>query len=226
MRSYINTSKPGYYSYFVMMLIVALITTLAFLSKIYRFIDDNNKTIDNNIFNDNNMTNIATRENQERSKNDNQASRIDLSNGKEYKSFFYIHTPKTGTSLYTVLRNRLSSCEVKDFTCLNQYGGGLYAAQSNDGETHFPFTVESMGWSNNTSEEINQMHNCHNTLNCKIGSYHCPFARCHARQNKVTMYREPHKWYKSYFDWIWLSTFGSLKHKKIPGWYNIVLDHN
>jgi hypothetical protein len=55
---------------------------------------------------------------------------IDLSNGKEYDSFFYIHTPKTGTSMYTVLRNRLSSCKVKDFSCLDILGGGIYPSQS------------------------------------------------------------------------------------------------
>ena len=121
-----------------------------------------------------------------------------------YDSFFYIHVPRTGTSLYTLLRNYLPSCTVKDFTCLNYRGGGLLADQALDSKDHFPFTAKSL----NLHDDAESVNNCDGALNCNITSLHyCPYANgmCRRRKNKVTMFREPHRWFSSYFDWLWIS---------------------
>ena len=119
---------------------------------------------------------------------------------EDIDSFFYIHTPKTGTSLYTVLRNRLKSCKVKDFTCFGVSGGGMWGAQSKDGKDHFPYSAKSLGIKDGEREA-----SCGKTLNCPSHSgtpYHCQYSNpiCQKQRNKVTMFRDPQKWFKSLLD--------------------------
>lgn len=121
-------------------------------------------------------------------------------------SLFYIHSPKTGTSLLTAIRNFIPSCPVKDFTCLSEQGGGFPARMAADGNAHYP--VE-----NNTNfrglplESIESIVNCSGAMvNCQENFYHCPYWRCMNKTNKVTMFRDPHKWFSSYLDWQWLYT--------------------
>mmetsp|Transcript_64016 Transcript_64016/g.95009 ORF Transcript_64016/g.95009 Transcript_64016/m.95009 type:complete len:376 (+) Transcript_64016:29-1156(+) len=131
------------------------------------------------------------------------ATAAKISNKTEMKidSFFYVHIPKTGTSLYTVLRNRLESCRVKDFTCVGVWGGGLWGSMSKDGKDHYPYSKKSLG--------IGGMEvTCGNTLNCPPSgpSFHCQYSRpeCREQRNKVTMFRHPQKWFRSLFEWLWV----------------------
>jgi len=129
-------------------------------------------------------------------------------------SFYFIHTPKTGTSLYLTLRNRLASCPVKDFTCLDYRGGGLYHTLTEDGSNLFPFTKSSLNLTIETREDLVAIENCRGTLNCKpdnLRDYHCPFLKCRHQRNKVTMIRNPYEWYPSYFRWIWTNFYSSGK---------------
>ena len=128
------------------------------------------------------------------------AAAVVVSNKTEMNisSFYYIHVPKTGTSLFTLLRNRLESCEVKDFTCVGVFGGGIWGPQSKDGKKHYPYSKESLGIGDSAVT-------CGNTLNCPPhGEYHCPYSKCRKEMNKVTMFRDPQKWFKSFFEWMWV----------------------
>ena len=138
----------------------------------------------------------------------NQNNNSESNREVEIDSFFYIHAPKTGTSLFTVLRNRLKSCEVKDFTCFGYDGGGVWSNMARDGKVHYPFDAKRMGLgrSRKTSAKVGT---CENTLNCPPyrALFHCPYATeaCRRQRNKVTMFRDPHKWFRSAFEWFWLS---------------------
>lgn len=130
----------------------------------------------------------------------------------EIDSFFYIHVPKTGTSLYTVLRNRLKSCKVKDFTCFGVLGGGLWAVQSKDGKDHYPYSAKSLGIVEDGNVSLHAEASCGGTLNCpgpgfEDRFYHCSYSKkfCRNKKNKVTMFREPRKWLKSFYEWTWLN---------------------
>ena len=129
-----------------------------------------------------------------------EAAAVVVSNKTEMNisSFYYIHVPKTGTSLFTLLRNRLESCEVKDFTCVGVFGGGVWGSQSKDGKDHYPYSKKSLGIGDS---EVT----CGNTLNCPPhGDYHCLYSKCRKEMNKVTMFRDPQKWFRSFFEWMWV----------------------
>ena len=160
----------------------------------------NTNTTNTNITNNNNNTVAAGIDN----KIEKGAVILRNSTTVEINSFFYVHVPKTGTSLYTVLRNRLSSCNVKDFTCFGIWGGGIWGNHAKDGKIHYPFSAKSLGI-NDTREE-----SCGNTLNCQRKNYHCNYEKSHCRrqQNKVTMFRDPQKWFRSRFEWMWLFEMG------------------
>ena len=129
---------------------------------------------------------------------------INKTEKEDIDSFFYVHTPKTGTSLYTVLRNSLKSCKVKDFTCFGIFGGGMQGPQSKDGKAHYPYSAKALGIEDGTQEG-----SCRKTLNCPHSGgtpYHCKYSNpvCRKQRNKVTMFRDPQKWFKSLFEWLWL----------------------
>lgn len=119
-------------------------------------------------------------------------------------SFFFIHCPKTGTSLFTVLRNSLDSCLHKDFTCFGVFGGGYWGTQLKHGKSVYPFDARVM-FPNNTTNEINDINTCNGSLpNCASRPcYHCPYNRYGHKKNKVTMFRDPYKWLPSYANWMW-----------------------
>ena len=119
-----------------------------------------------------------------------------------------------------MLRNRLESCRVKDFTCTGVHGGGLFGAQSKDGKAHYPYSEKSLGIG---KQEVS----CNGTLNCPPSGvkFHCNYSnpRCRKQRNKVTMFRDPQKWFKSYFEWMWVygtssrGRFSIEKELQIPG---------
>ena len=133
-----------------------------------------------------------------------------LDNKGEIKNFFYVHIPKAGTSLYILLRNRLMSCVVKNYTCFGVWGGGLWGYQSETGQDTFPYHPKVMGIVNQNPHDHHHVLNvdtCNKTLNCKIRKvqYHCPYTdiNCRTKTNKVTMFRNPYKRWKSILDWNW-----------------------
>ena len=136
----------------------------------------------------------------------------------EIDSFFFIHTPKTGTSLYTVLRNRLKSCKVKDFTCFGVHGGGLHAHMTKDKIARHPFSAKSL-----RIEDEREV-SCGKTLNCPPHgpAFHCPYDKpvCRRQRNKVTLFREPEKWFKSSVEWHWLGLMTQKKKTNfsLPWW--------
>ena len=115
------------------------------------------------------------------------------------ESFFFIHCPKTGTSLFTVLRNSLDSCVYKNFTCFGVKGGGYHLKKR---QPVYPFDHRIM-FPNITANEAHNINTCNGSLpNCEE-KYHCPYNRCGYYKNKVTMIRNPYKWFPSYANWIW-----------------------
>ena len=118
-------------------------------------------------------------------------------------SFFFIHCPKTGTSLFTVLRNSLDQCTEKNFTCFGvQGGGGYWGRQMKNGKSIYPYNAKIMFGSNITKVETQRINTCNGKLpNCGI-MYHCPYQRCGEARNKVTMIRNPYKWLPSYAHWM------------------------
>eukprot|EP00545_Synedropsis_sp_CCMP1620_P013393 CAMPEP_0119029518 /NCGR_PEP_ID=MMETSP1176-20130426/40560_1 /TAXON_ID=265551 /ORGANISM="Synedropsis recta cf, Strain CCMP1620" /LENGTH=613 /DNA_ID=CAMNT_0006985865 /DNA_START=57 /DNA_END=1899 /DNA_ORIENTATION=- len=107
-------------------------------------------------------------------------------------SLYFIHCPKTGTSLISLLRNRLPACKHKDFTCFGVFGGGFWGQVTKDKEDIYPFDAKAMF--NVTSRQVaRKIESCHGALqNCERGNkYHCSYQTCKEKQNKVTMFREP-----------------------------------
>lgn len=133
-------------------------------------------------------------------------TRYDLHQPKP-DSFFFIHCPKTGTSLFTVLRNSLDACIHKNFTCFGVYGGGYWGKQVKGNKDVYPYDAEVMFGPNITSQEKKNINICNGALqNCEEtapGLYHCNYKRCGSRKNKVTMIRNPYKWFTSYANWMW-----------------------
>ena len=120
-------------------------------------------------------------------------------------SFFFVHCPKTGTSLFTVLRNSLDACTEKDFTCFGVFGGGYWGTQMKNKKSVYPYDAKTMFGPNITEQETQRINTCNGKLlNCKR-DYHCPYQRCGKYQNKVTMIRNPYKWLPSYAHWMWLN---------------------
>lgn len=130
-------------------------------------------------------------------------------------SFFYIHCPKTGTSLYTVLRNSLESCTHKHFTCFGVFGGGYWGKQIKGGKDIYPHDYKIMFGPNITKREAEGINTCHGSLNCQSNHYHCAYRMCKSRENKVTMIRNPYKWLPSYANFMW--PFRAYSGKSIEG---------
>ncbi|CAB9498598.1 unknown protein [Seminavis robusta] len=127
-------------------------------------------------------------------------------NAPELESLYFVHYQKVGSSLLTLLRNRIPSCTRKDWTCFGTRGGGVDAWMSRDGQDHFAFTPQSMNVSHLSERELDGMETCNDQfLNCKNESiFHCSYTNCKHIPNKVTIFRDPHKWFHSYVDFVWL----------------------
>lgn len=142
---------------------------------------------------------------------------------KLFDSLFYVHSRKTGTSLLSVLRKYIRKCQEdptkrRGYTCFGELGGGFVARMSRDGRDHFPYRAEQF----NVSESEKQTaETCDGAfLNCLQKFYHCPFytKRCRDNTNKVTMLREPFKWFDSYLDWQghYVETLDDSFQKRLP----------
>lgn len=119
-----------------------------------------------------------------------------------FDTMFYIHTPKTGSSLFTLLRNRMYTCSLKDIPCIGGVGGGIPDHMSTDGRNHLPFDISKFNFTSRRDTFLKNT--CDKMLNCKHPYFHCEFERCGKRRNKVTMFRNPYKWFSSYLDWQWV----------------------
>ncbi|CAB9499127.1 expressed unknown protein [Seminavis robusta] len=123
----------------------------------------------------------------------------------EIRTLYFVHYQKVGSSLLTLLRNRIPSCTLKDWTCFGTHGGGVDAFMAKDGKDHFPFTVKSMNLTHLTRNERIELENCNGKFhNCQERVFHCSYKKCKHYKNKVTMFRNPHKWFNSYLDFVWL----------------------
>ncbi len=122
----------------------------------------------------------------------------------EPDSFFFIHTPKTGTSLFTLLRNSLNACTEKNFTCFGVFGGGFWGQQMKNKKPVYPYSPTIMFGSNITEQEARRINTCNGKLpNCESLMFHCPYRDCGKYKNKVTMIRNPYKWLPSNAHWFW-----------------------
>ena len=123
---------------------------------------------------------------------------------KLFKSFFFIHCPKTGTSLLLVLRNYISSCSKypstrQGYTCFGELGGGFPKRMTVDRQDHFTYSRDEF---NVSAGEASASESCGGAFrNCDKRIFHCQFYACRAMQNKVTMVRDPFKWFSSVLDW-------------------------
>jgi len=52
-------------------------------------------------------------------------------------------------------------------------------------------------------KELKAIETCDKTFAPCQAKYHCNYAECGKRENKVTMFRKPEKWFASYMDWVW-----------------------
>lgn len=138
-----------------------------------------------------------------------QANRSPVQGKTKPDSFFFIHCPKTGTSLFTVLRNSLDACTEKNFTCFGVYGGGFWGRQMKNNISVYPYDAKIMFGSTITEQETRRINTCNGKLpNCvrevkDPDPYHCPYLDCGEYENKVTMIRNPYKWLPSYAHWMW-----------------------
>jgi len=116
----------------------------------------------------------------------------------EPDSFFFIHATKTGTSLFTLLRNSLGACTEKNFTCFGVWGGGFWGQQMKNKKPAYPYNAKIMFGSNITQQEARRINTCNGKLpQCEGLMFHCPYRDCGKYKNKVTMIRNPYKWLPS-----------------------------
>ena len=58
------------------------------------------------------------------------------------------------------------------------------------------------------------VNSCGNTLNCGNRRSHCKFSICKNFVNKVTMIRDPLKWFPSFFNWLWVQRVEEYSRKR------------
>lgn len=133
-------------------------------------------------------------------------------------SFFFIHVPKTGTSLFAVLRNSLEACTEKHFTCFGVLGGGYHREQTKNNKAVYPYNAKVMFGENITKEEELRINTCSGKLPNCVYNYHCDYKTCGKHKNKVTMIRNPYKWLPSYAHWMapYLASGGTSLETMLP----------
>lgn len=95
----------------------------------------------------------------------------------------------------------------------------MWGAQSKDGKSHYPYSAKALGIEDGKWEV-----SCGNTLNCPpSGKSHCPYSRpaCRNQLNKVTMFRDPQKWFKSLFEWLWVYDITRKGTYNIESWLRL-----
>lgn len=110
-----------------------------------------------------------------------------------FTNLSFVHSPKTGTSLTTTLRNYLDACPVKDFPCPGYDGGGFVGWPS----TH----SLSFADLNLTNADVPSAVYCSGALRaCQPTTVHQWWTKGTA--NPVTMLREPVSRLRSVFEHI------------------------
>eukprot|EP00984_Skeletonema_dohrnii_P004354 scaffold1550_cov97-Skeletonema_dohrnii-CCMP3373.AAC.3 len=103
-------------------------------------------------------------------------------------SFFFVHCPKTGTSLFTVLRNSLDACTEKNFTCFGVSGGGYRGNQLKRNAPHqylqwqtsklsytpLPLSLSTM-WEAPKQEQLHMWWGISDYWEISVCTFHCKF---------------------------------------------------
>lgn len=110
----------------------------------------------------------------------------------------FLHIPKTGTSFIICLRNAISECHVKDFTCPGLYGGGCVSNKNCglDPTETMALAKATEAFISETPVDNSELTCNQHLLACNASTYHAPFDREYLlgqgpNDAYVTMVREP-----------------------------------
>ena len=132
------------------------------------------------------------------------AKKLEPVEPKVFDTLFFVHQPKTGTSILATMRKYIQNCtlvpkERTGYTCFGDIGGGLPARMTMDGLDYFPYNESDF---NVTLGEKEPSENCGGAFrNCDRNFFHCPYERCGHFMNKVILIRDPFKWFNSFLNW-------------------------